>query len=699
MPQTISARKMEPPEHLDDRAKAMWIRLRDELAHGHIPTQVDAELLGSLAEAKVQLEDTLALQRKRKLPKGLTAAGVLRQKRYWFDQIRLITNKCKFLRAKTNVAQEAPPENPFTEVIRIDVERIDEEMISEFVDKANEYARRVVEGEIPACEEIIFACRRHIKDLERARTPSMDYKFSIYLADRACRFISMLPHVKGKWAKHKELIRLEPWQCFIVCSLFGWVHKLTNLRRFNEAYLEICRKNGKSVLAAAIGVLMFCADGEHGAEVYSGATTEKQAWEVFRPARLMLMKCPELLEAAGITVQAKQIIIERDGSRFEPLIGKPGDGASPSCAVADEFHEHDTPDLVDTMTTGMLAREQPLMLKITTAGYNLAGPCYEHRTKAKQVLEGLLENERLFVIIYTIDLPNENTGKKGDDWAEEAALQKANPNLGISVEKDFLIPSQRSAVLNVSEQTKFKTKHLNIWCAARAAWISLQQWFVAGDAQLTQDELKGCSNWFSFDLASKSDIAAYMKLFRRRINGVNHYYVFGRYYLPEDQLTTPSKNQFMYQKWHAQQLLTITDGATTDFERIRDDIIADAKIYNPNEIVYDPFNATYMSQLLMNEGLNLVEFAQKPANFAVPMDEVQSALKDSRFHHDANEMLAWMIANVTVKPAKKDLFWPTKETPDAKIDGPVAMIMTIARALADDSDAAMDQLFGNAVTA
>lgn len=675
--------------------------MRDDLAHGNIPTPADGALLGQLAEAQVKLKDAEKVARLKKLPKGITPAFARRDQRYWFTQVRLLTNKCKFLRAKSNrVVVQSPLHNAFSGMLLPDVERIDEKGInSPFIKAANDYAQQVVKGKIPACKELRAACERHLSDLKRAKGKDFNYKFSDYLADRACSIISKLPHVKGKWAKHKQKLHLEPWECFIVCSLFGWVDKRTNLRRFTEAYLEICRKNGKSILAAAIGIVMFAFDGEHGAEVYSGATTEKQAWEVFRPARLMVAHSPELIEAAGITVGAKSLTIERDGSRFEPIIGKPGDGASPSCAIADEFHEHDTPDLVDTMTTGMLAREQPLMLNITTAGFNLAGPCYEHRTKAKQVLDGVLLNERLFAVIYTLDLPNEATGAKGDDWASPASLRKANPNLGVSVDLESLEASQRSAVLNVSEQTKFKTKHLNVWCAARSAWVSLTQWLALGDADLTPEELKGEQCWFMFDLASKLDIAAYMTLFRKRIREQNHYYIFGRYYLPEDAAETAGKNQLMYQKWHKKGLLTLTDGATTDFETIRDDIVADAKIFNPNEIVYDPFNATHMSQLLMNEGLNLVEFTQKPANFAVPMDEAQAALKDGRMHHDNNEVLNWMMANVTVRPAKKGLFWPTKESPEQKIDGPVAMIMGIARAMSEESSAGMDQFLRDPVTA
>ena len=693
---------MKPPASLSKREATLWVKMRDDEAHGVIPTPADGELLAQRAKAQIRLDDAEELAKQKKLPKSITLAGTKKEIRFWSNQVRLLTVKCKFLREESNYVEEKDPnkDNLWADLIHINQKKIDTSCKSKFVDAANRYAEEVISGKVSANKKVKQACQRHLDDLRRKNFP---YKFSAYLADRACRIISNLPHVKGKWAKKlpgkSVLLKLEDWQCFVVCSLFGWVRKSDNMRRFTEAYLEICRKNGKSILAAAIAIIMFCCDEEHGAEVFSGATTEKQAWEVFRPARLMLKNTPLLCAAAGITVHAKSILRDEDQSRFEPLIGNPGDGASPSCAIVDEYHEHDSPNLVDTMVTGMLAREQPLLLKITTSGYNIAGPCYEDRTKAIQVLDRALEDERKFVLIYGIDEPNDNTGEKGDDWASPAAVQKANPNLGVSVDEEFLLAQQRSAVVNVSEQTKFKTKHLNVWCAARQSWISLQHWISCGDNMLQMEELKGCSNWFSFDLASKLDIAARMMLFRKRMQERNHYYLFGRYYLPEDRLHEPGKNQLMYQKWHRQGLLTATHGSTTDFERIKDDMLTDARLYAPSEVVFDPFNATHMAQLLIGEGLNLVEFTQTASNFAVPMDEVTAAMKDGRMHHDGNEMLTWMMSNVTLRPAKKGLFSPAKESPEQKIDGPVAFIMCVARALADDSDSAMDQLFGNAVTA
>lgn len=229
----------------------------------------------------------------------------------------------------------------------------------------------------------------------------------------------MLPHTKGKWARERRLLKLEPWQLFIFCSVFGWVSKKSGLRRFREVYCEIPRKNGKSVIVAGIALHMLCGDGEFGAEVYCGATTEKQAWEVFRPARLMMLKTPELVEYAGVEIHARSLAMPEDGSRLEPIIGDPGDGSSPSCSLVDEYHEHESDALYETMLTGMGAREQPLIFTITTAGSNIAGPCYEKRKQICAMLENSVANDELFGLIYTLD--------EQDDWARAAGIEEGQP--------------------------------------------------------------------------------------------------------------------------------------------------------------------------------------------------------------------------------------------------------------------------------
>ena len=221
------------------------------------------------------------------------------------------------------------------------------------VDKAMAWARSVLRGKVPACRYIHQAIQRHFDDLAASRKRGYRFKFDPAKAEKKLKLIQLLPHTKGEWAFKRQLISLEPWQLFGMAATFGWVKKKGGHRRFRESYWEVPRKNGKSVIAAGVGISMFVADGEFGAEVYAGATTEKQAWEVFRPAKLMVAKSPMLVQAAGIEVNASNMNIPSDFSRFEPLIGDPGDGASPSCAIVDEYHEHRTSAQYDTMLTGM----------------------------------------------------------------------------------------------------------------------------------------------------------------------------------------------------------------------------------------------------------------------------------------------------------------------------------------------------------
>ena len=201
------------------------------------------------------------------------------------------------------------------------------------VAKAERYAKDVLTGKIIANKWIKLACQRHFDDKNKSKNRNYAYKFDPAKAERVAKFIQLLPHTKGKWAAKGERLTLEPWQLFACCVPFGWVKKKTGKRRYTKILIFVCRKNGKSAIAAGVANYMFCADDEFGAEVYSGATTEKQAWEVFRPAKLMVERTPALKEHFGVTVNASNMSRVVDGSRFEPVIGTPGDGASPSLSL------------------------------------------------------------------------------------------------------------------------------------------------------------------------------------------------------------------------------------------------------------------------------------------------------------------------------------------------------------------------------
>ena len=560
----------------------------------------------------------------------------------------------------------------------------------------NDYALEVDAGEIQAGEWIIKSCRRHLADLSRVKESGYLYRFDKKRAADAINFIELLPHTKGRWASKQEKIVLEAWQRFIVGCLFGWVRKSDGCRRFREAYLEIPRKNGKSVLAAGVGLYMLTKDGEFGAEVYSGATTEKQAWEVFRPARLMAQKTPALLESTGIEVNASNLLRLEDFSRFEPLIGNPGDGSSPSCAIVDEFHEHEKPDLYDTMSTGMGARDQPLMFVITTAGSNIAGPCYEKRLEAQKVLQGVFDDDQLFSVIYTLD--------EGDDWTTVEAAKKANPNYGVSISADFLAAQVKKAQQLPSKQNRTKTKHFNIWVGAREAWLNMEQWNKCGDTSLNIEKFKGCQCVLAIDLATRIDMAAMALVFYRpEADGKRHYYVFPRFYLPESALET-SKNADRYTGWASEGLLNLVDADEVDFNAIQAEILGDIDApglvnqYQINEVAYDPWQATQLAQNLEADGATVVEFRNLTSNMNLAMREVEAAIASGRFHHEDHPVLNWMASNVVARPDAKENIFPRKELPENKIDGIVATLMGIGRAFYAEDAGAFDDFLGNVVT-
>jgi len=540
-----------------------------------------------------------------------------------------------------------------------------------FTQVAHQYAERVVSGEILACKWVTLACQRHLNDLISAGDDSYPYKFSDAKATRACTFIEHLPHVKGRWAAKRQNLKLEPWQVFIVANLFGWVEKKTGLRKYRQAYICVPRKNGKSPLAAGIGLYMQCADGEHGAEVYCGATTEAQAWEVFRPARLMAEKTPDLLNAYGITVNAKSLVIESNGSRFLPVIGKPGDGASPSCGICDEFHEADTADLFDTFNTGMVGREQPLLLVITTAGTNVGSPCYDYQQQAQKVLEGTFEDDNQFTIIFTID--------EGDDWTTEAALRKANPNYGVSVDVKALKRDQKNAIQNATKQNTFKTKNLNVWCNASVSWMNMEAWRKCGDAKL--DDFLGEECFLGLDFAKTTDLCAAVKLFRKLLDGVTHYYLFTRFWLPQAKTQDPTCQH--YQGWEHDGHLVGQPGNVIDFEAILSDLVADTKKYKVKELDFDKWGAEYLRQRFGEiTGVTTFDVPQSPQYLSDPARQLEALVLSGRLHHDGNPVMAWCVSNVVAMENSHDNLVLDKDKDANKIDGVDATLNALYRCLA-----------------
>jgi phage terminase large subunit-like protein len=542
------------------------------------------------------------------------------------------------------------------------------------VKAAHKYAVDVVSGKIQACKWIRLACQRHLDDLRKSKSdPQYPYFYCEKSAERVCKFIQALPHTKGKWAGANEKLKLDPWQLFFVCCVFGWKRKKDNMRRFRRAVLLVPRKNGKSALAAAIGLYMLTADNEHGAEVYSGATSEKQAWEVFRPAKIMAQKTPEFLEYYGVQVNASNICTQKTGSRLEPVIGKPGDGASPHCAIIDEYHEHKDDNLMDTMETGMGARQQPLVLVITTAGDNISGPCYQLQFDAQKMLEGVIDDDQTFALIYTID--------QGDDWKDIDVIKKANPNYGVSVDDDFLLARLNDAKNNARKQSIFQTKHLNVWVGSREAYFNVDRWHQCADSALDLEDFKGRDCYLGLDLASRVDIAALEILFPL---GNDDFVRFGKYYLPESALESGASDH--YKAWALDGWLTITDGEIIDFNEIKSDILDICSKFNVRELGYDPFQATMLVTDLMAEGVPVVEMRPTVLNFSEPMKFLDSLIRAKQIRHCGDPVMSWMISNVVAKEDAKENVYPRKDRAENKIDGVVALLMGLGRSMNNPED-------------
>ncbi|TVS18953.1 MAG: terminase large subunit [Gammaproteobacteria bacterium] len=545
-----------------------------------------------------------------------------------------------------------------------------------YADRAKRYAEAVVSGEIPACRLVRLACQRHLDELDKQDDDAFPFEFDPSAADEWCAFIELMPHIKGRWARERRKITLEDWQCFLVSVPFGWKRKADGLRRFRRVYVEVPRKNAKSTLTAALGLKAFAADDEFGAEVYSGAGSEKQAWEVFGPARLMAKNTTAFRDHYGVHVGAKALSILGRASKFEPIIGKPGDGASPSFSITDEYHEHATAEQYDTMVTGMGSRDQPMAWVITTAGSSIEGPCYSLRSELVDVLDGKVSDDEIFGMVYTID--------EDDDWTNPESLRKANPNMGVSVREDYLLSQQRIAINHPRKAAVFKTKHLNVWVTAAAPYFNLESW-NRGRSDGTPAEWLGHPVWVGVDLASKRDLCSVVSVAKREVDGEDHYWAWATHYLPEDRLEAPERAH--YRGWQAEGWLTATPGVITDYDAIEEDVLALGEGHRIVGLGFDPYNATQLATHWLNEGIPCVEVPQNVRNLSEPMKWLEALIEAGRFHHYGDPVLTWALGNVTAQEDRNGNVYPRKEREERKIDPAVALIIAMSRAIGESEQA------------
>jgi phage terminase large subunit-like protein len=566
-----------------------------------------------------------------------------------------------------------------------------------YVDQARRYARAVLAGEIPACKWTKAACRRQLDDLERAASdPDSRFEFSVERAEHVCRFIELLPHIKGQWAGQR--IVLQPWQIFILTTVFGWLVRGTRFRRFRTVYIEVPRKNAKSTLSSAVALYMLTADREPGSEIYSAATTRDQARIVFNDARHMALRTPDLRARFGVRAFAHSIssVFREDragelaeySGLFIPLSaeGSTLDGLNVHFATVDELHAHKKRAVWDVIETATGSRAQSLLWAITTAGSDTSGICYEQRSYVIRILNSVLrrhdglgypikgtfaDDETYFGIVYTID--------DSDDWSDPASWPKANPNLGISVYPDDIRRLADKAIRMASARSNFLTKRLNVWVNAAQAWMDMRKWDACADLDLKIEQFLGEDATIALDLASKRDLAEKLSLFDREIDGKRHYYGFARHYLPDEACSDDVNAQYV--GWKTDGWLTTTPGNVTDYDVIERELEQDLGKFHVREVPFDPWQATQLSTHMLEKGAPMVELRQTVQNLSEAMKEFEAVVIDGRFHHCGDPVLTWMVGNVIARRDAKDNIYPRKESEDKKIDGAVAVIMAIARAM------------------
>ena len=527
---------------------------------------------------------------------------------------------------------------------------------------AYDYAEQVVNGDLLACIYVQQACKRFINDLDIGHKRGLEFRPQA--ADHAINFFRFTRHVKGALAG--EVIKLEPWQVFIIANIFGWYWVDSGLRRFRTAYNEVARKNAKSTLASCIALYMLAFDHEEGAEIYSCATKKDQARIVFNDARQMVLKSPELKRI--ISIQRNTLSVLTSYSKFEPLSSDTNtlDGLNVHLAVLDEVHQQKR-EMWDVIETSTGSRLQSLLFAITTAGFDKTGICYEQREYAAKILSGVIEDDTYFAIIFTLD--------EDDNWKDRSIWIKANPNLGVSVRPDDLERLAKKAEEVPTARNNFLTKRLNIWVNTSVAWLNLERWERCPPS--TSDEaLQSMPCYVGIDLANKLDIAAVVLVF---IDG-DRLHLLCKFYLPTDTVSVKSLTiGTMYQSWADSGYLTLTEGNVIDHDRIEDDLREILDDYDVREIGFDPWGSTQMANRLAADGAPMVEVPQTAKNLSEAMKEVEALVMSGRLHHGDNPVLNWMASNVCARELPNENIMPEKSTADNKIDGMVALFTAVSR--------------------
>lgn len=519
---------------------------------------------------------------------------------------------------------------------------------------------------------------RKLKKYKPTKFKAKDSRYDRDAADFAVMFIESLCHTKGTWAgKPFELI---DWQEQIIRDIFGTL-KPNGYRQFNTAYVEIPKKQGKSELAAAVALLLTCGDGEERAEVYGCAADRQQATIVFDVAADMVRMCPALSKRVKILASQKRIIYTPTNSFYQVLSAEAYSkhGFNIHGVVFDELHTQPNRKLFDVMTKGSGdARMQPLYFLITTAGTDTHSICYETHQKAKDILEGRKIDPTFYPVIYGAD--------EADDWMDPKVWKKANPSLNITVGIDKVEAACESAKQNPGEENSFRQLRLNQWVKQAVRWMPMDKWDACA-FPVSEDDLEGRVCYGGLDLSSTTDITAFVLVFPP-LDEEDKYYILPYFWVPEETLELRVRRDHVpYDVWERQEKLMTTEGNVVHYGYIEKYIERLGERFNIREIAFDRWGAVQMVQNLEGMGFTVVPFGQGFKDMSSPTKELMKLVLEQMIAHGGHPVLRWMMDNIFIRTDPAGNIKADKEKSTEKIDGAVATIMGLDRAIRCGNDA------------
>lgn len=481
-------------------------------------------------------------------------------------------------------------------------------------------------------------------------------------------FEVFLRHSKGAWAGAP--FRLQAWQADqIIRPLFGWLRP-DGTRRYRTAYIEMSRKNGKSTLASGIALYLLFADGEPGAEVFSAAADREQAAIVFNQARAMVEESPALLRKARLFKHSITVPAARSVYRVLSAEAYTKHGLNAHGIVFDELHAQPNRELYDVLNTSTGARRQPLMVMITTAGWDRNSICYEMHQLTRAVLADPNAAPAHFGYIAAAG--------DGDDWTDPRVWAAANPGMGQTVSAEYLADQCQQALMTPGYQNTFRRLHLNQWTSQESRWLDMATWDACG---MPLPELAGRTAYAGLDLASTTDLAALVLVFPPRSDG-EPFWFLPRFWIPEQGLVERvRRDRVPYDTWLRQGLVTATPGNVIDYAFIEAEIGSLRQRFDVRECAFDRWGATQISQRLGEAGLTMVEFGQGFASMSAPTKELNRLLLAKQVGHGGNAVLRWMADGVAVRQDPAGNIKPDKAKSTTRIDGIVAAVMGLDRAI------------------